>query len=138
MAARFCDTSATKVTLPFVEEQIAAAKRLTGEDFWLYGVAANRHVLEAFLLAPHRQGLSARKLTGGRVVPGLDARCLGDLSRDTRRRSCWSRPASAKGRWRAARWSMLADFGCGIKAVRGKREWEAPSGEGPCYRSANL
>ena len=54
------DTSATKVTLPFVEEQLKAARALMGEDFWSYGVEPNRHVVEAFLRHHHAQGLSSR------------------------------------------------------------------------------
>jgi 4,5-dihydroxyphthalate decarboxylase len=54
------DTSATKVTLPFVEEQLKAAKDLLGEDFWSYGVHANRNTLQAFLKHHHAQGLSSR------------------------------------------------------------------------------
>lgn len=60
--AKLTDTSATKVTLPFVEEQLRNAKRLMGDDFWSYGFAANRHVLEYFLHHHHQQGLSARHL----------------------------------------------------------------------------
>lgn len=56
------DTSATKVTLPFVEEQLKAARELLGEDFWSYGVAKNRQTIEAFLHHHHAQGLSARKV----------------------------------------------------------------------------
>jgi len=56
------DTSATKVTLPFVEEQLKAARETLGEDFWSYGVEKNRKTLEAFLHHHHAQGLSARKL----------------------------------------------------------------------------
>ena len=44
--AHLADTSATKVTLPFVEEQLRRAHAFMGEDFWPYGLAANRHVLE--------------------------------------------------------------------------------------------
>ena len=54
------DTSATKVTLPFVEEQLKAARELMGKDFWSYGVAANRKTLDAFLRHHHAQGLSSR------------------------------------------------------------------------------
>jgi len=54
------DTSATKVTLPFVEEQLKAAKDLLGEEFWSYGVQANRNTLQAFLKHHHAQGLSSR------------------------------------------------------------------------------
>jgi len=54
------DTAAAKVTLPFVEEQLRAARALMGEDFWSYGLAANRKVLETFLRHHHAQGLSSR------------------------------------------------------------------------------
>lgn len=61
--AHLADTSATKVTLPFVEEQLQAARALLGPDFWSYGVAANRPTLDAFLDHHHRQGLSKRRVT---------------------------------------------------------------------------
>jgi 4,5-dihydroxyphthalate decarboxylase len=54
------DTSATKVTLPFVEEQLHAARETMGEDFWSYGVAPARPTLEAFVRTHHAQGLSSR------------------------------------------------------------------------------
>lgn len=56
------DTSATKVTLPFVDELLRSARQLMGEDFWAYGVEANRHVLDRFLAFHHEQGLSSRRL----------------------------------------------------------------------------
>jgi 4,5-dihydroxyphthalate decarboxylase len=34
-----------------------------GEDFWPYGLAANRHVLETFLRRHHTEGLSSRLLS---------------------------------------------------------------------------
>ena len=55
------DTSATKVTMPFVEDNLARAKLLS-DDLWSYGALNNRHVLETFLAAHHDQGLSPRKL----------------------------------------------------------------------------
>src|SRR5476649_219537 len=57
------DTSATKVTLPFVEERLAEARTLMGDDFWSYGVAPNRKTLETFLRHHHSQGLSSRLVT---------------------------------------------------------------------------
>jgi 4,5-dihydroxyphthalate decarboxylase len=60
--ARLIDTSATKVTLPFVDEQLRAAHALMGADFWSYGAAPNRHVLEKFLHHHHAQGLSTREV----------------------------------------------------------------------------
>ena len=61
--ALLSDTSATKVTLPFVEERLAEARALMGEDFWSYGVEANRKTLENFLKHHHAQGLSPRLVT---------------------------------------------------------------------------
>lgn len=56
------DTSATKVTLPFVEEQLQNAQRLIGADFWSYGYQANKETIAVFLDHHYRQGLSDRRL----------------------------------------------------------------------------
>ena len=61
--ARLEDTSASKVTLPFMEEQVKAARDLMGTDFWPYGIPANRKQLDYFLAQHHRQGLSSRRVT---------------------------------------------------------------------------
>jgi 4,5-dihydroxyphthalate decarboxylase len=58
--AALSDTSATKVTLPFVEETLKSVRELMGRDFWSYGVEPNRKGLEAFLHHHHSQGLSPR------------------------------------------------------------------------------
>ena len=60
---RLSDTSATKVTLPFVEEQLKAARELLGDDHWSYGIQPNLSTLETFLRHHHSQGLSKRQLT---------------------------------------------------------------------------
>ena len=57
--ALLSDTSATKVTLPFVEEQLKAARETMGEDYWSYGVAPALKTLETFVRHHHSQGLSA-------------------------------------------------------------------------------
>lgn len=61
--AQLSDTSATKVTLPFIEERLGEARALMGEDFWSYGLNANRKTLETFLRHHHSQGLSSRLVT---------------------------------------------------------------------------
>jgi 4,5-dihydroxyphthalate decarboxylase len=61
--AQLSDTSASKVTLPFVEERLKEVRALMGEDFWSYGVEANRKTLETFLRHHHSQGLSSRLVT---------------------------------------------------------------------------
>ncbi len=60
--ARLSDTSATKVTLPFIEDQLRNARRLMGHDFWSYGFANNEHVIDRFLAQHHAEGLSSRRL----------------------------------------------------------------------------
>ena len=61
--AKLSDTAATKVTLPFVEDQLQAARKLMGDDFWSYGFEPNRRTLERFLEQHHAEGLSCRQLT---------------------------------------------------------------------------
>ena len=54
------DTSASKVTLPLVDEHLRRVRKMMGHDFWPYGLEANRATLKAFLQAHHQQGLSSR------------------------------------------------------------------------------
>jgi len=56
------DTSATKVTMPFVEDNLRRAHRLMGPNPWSYGFAPNVKVLETFLSYHYAQGLSPRKV----------------------------------------------------------------------------
>jgi 4,5-dihydroxyphthalate decarboxylase len=58
--ARLADTSASKVMLPFLDQQLAEAQALLGPDPWPYGIDDNRQCLEYFLAQHHRQGLSDR------------------------------------------------------------------------------
>lgn len=61
--AHLTDTSATKVTLPFVEDQLRNARQLMGQDFWTYGFEQNRNTLECFLKQHRAEGLSSRLVT---------------------------------------------------------------------------
>ncbi len=56
------DTSASKVTMPFVEDNLGTVKKLMGENYWPYGVADNATTLAAFCEMHYQQGLSARRL----------------------------------------------------------------------------
>src|ERR1700761_9262235 len=60
---KLSDTSATKVTLPFVEERLKEARDLMGHDFWSYGAGPNRKVLDYFLAQHHAEGLSERRVS---------------------------------------------------------------------------
>ncbi|WP_269501287.1 ABC transporter substrate-binding protein [Burkholderia sp. IMCC1007] len=59
---RLSDTSATKITLPFVEDQLRAARKLMGTDFWSYGFAENERIVDRFLERHYAEGLSSRRL----------------------------------------------------------------------------
>jgi len=60
--ARLSETGATKVTLPFVEDQLRAARKLMGFDFWSYGFAENERTIDRFLAQHYAEGLSSRRL----------------------------------------------------------------------------
>jgi 4,5-dihydroxyphthalate decarboxylase len=47
--------------LPWLVSHVEEAKRELGEDWWPYGLEANRHVLDTFLRHHHEQGLSKRR-----------------------------------------------------------------------------
>lgn len=60
--AMLADSASAKVSLPFVDDDLNAARALMGHDYWSYGIETNRHVLDTFLRHHHAQGLSARRL----------------------------------------------------------------------------
>ncbi|OVZ55449.1 4,5-dihydroxyphthalate decarboxylase [Pigmentiphaga sp. NML080357] len=49
-------------SLPWGVAEYHASRELMGDDFWSYGLEANRHVLDAFTRYHHEQGLSPRKV----------------------------------------------------------------------------
>ena len=60
-AAELYDASALRFMLPWLIPGLEEARALLGEDYWSYGLEANRHVLETFLRYHHDQGLSRRR-----------------------------------------------------------------------------
>jgi 4,5-dihydroxyphthalate decarboxylase len=55
-------TAAFKVMLPWLSSHVEEARRELGQDWWPYGFAANRQVLDTFLRYHHEQGLSYKRL----------------------------------------------------------------------------
>src|SRR3982074_3384528 len=55
-------TAAMPAMLPWFVSHVEEARREMGEDWWPYGLEANRHVLDTFLRYHHEQGLSKRRL----------------------------------------------------------------------------
>jgi 4,5-dihydroxyphthalate decarboxylase len=56
-------TQAPKVTLPWPHAAVFDARSLMGDDFWPYGIGANRHTLEAQIRWSLLDGLQARPVT---------------------------------------------------------------------------
>lgn len=55
-------TTALKVTLPWVTQEFDETRALMGDNYWSYGVEANRKPLELLMRYTHEQGLTRRKL----------------------------------------------------------------------------
>jgi 4,5-dihydroxyphthalate decarboxylase len=55
-------TAAMPAMLPWLVAHLEEARREMGPDWWSYGLAPNRHVLDTFLRYHHEQGLSKRRL----------------------------------------------------------------------------
>lgn len=58
-------------SLPFGFSEVEWTRELMGEDYWPYGVEANRVVLEAAVRYLHRQGLTSRELSIDELLPPL-------------------------------------------------------------------
>ena len=57
------NAGANKVTLPWFAAEVARTRALMGDDYWSYGVPANRAALDAVCRYSHEQYLSERPLT---------------------------------------------------------------------------
>jgi 4,5-dihydroxyphthalate decarboxylase len=55
-------TTSLKVTLPWVTQEFEDTRALMGDNFWPYGVKANRKELELVMRYIHEQGLAKRRL----------------------------------------------------------------------------
>jgi 4,5-dihydroxyphthalate decarboxylase len=51
-----------KVTLPWVNQELKATRALMGDDFWPYGLKANRKELDLVMRYTHEQGLTKRRV----------------------------------------------------------------------------
>ncbi len=60
--AEIYETAALRNMLPWMIAEIEWLRREMGDDWWSYGYAGNRHVLDTFLRYHHEQGLSKRRV----------------------------------------------------------------------------
>ena len=54
-------TTALKITLPWVSQELEKTRELMGKDFWRYGIEANRKELELVMRYTYEQGLVKRR-----------------------------------------------------------------------------
>jgi len=60
--ARVADIGASQVPVAWVADHAQQWRAIAGEDFWPYGLEANRRTLEAFLQYGYEQGVCKRRL----------------------------------------------------------------------------
>jgi 4,5-dihydroxyphthalate decarboxylase len=57
---RLYDSSALRFMVPWLNQHVEEARDMLGDDYWSYGLNANRSALGTFLRYHHEQGLSRR------------------------------------------------------------------------------
>jgi len=55
-------TTVSRVTLPWVVEEFSDTRKLMGNNYWKYGIEANRKELESIMRYVHEQGLTKRRI----------------------------------------------------------------------------
>src|SRR5437588_12657873 len=60
--ARIADIGVSHIPVPWIAAQVRRWRALAGEDFWPYGIEANRPTLEAFLQYAFEQGVTKNRL----------------------------------------------------------------------------
>jgi 4,5-dihydroxyphthalate decarboxylase len=61
--ARAMDTAGAHFPVPLMLHAVQTARAIGGDDFWPYGVDANRVTLDTFLHYAHAQGITSRRLS---------------------------------------------------------------------------
>jgi len=62
VTSRYFEIGASSATFPWLTDHAERVKKIMGNDWWPYGVEANRVTLDTFLRYHHEQGLSPRLL----------------------------------------------------------------------------
>ena len=66
---RMAFPGSTSVPVPWITDAVKRAQAVMGEDFWPYGVEANRPTLEAFLQFAFEQGVCHRLMKPEELFP---------------------------------------------------------------------
>lgn len=59
---RMTEVAANPTMVPWLTDELERTRSLLGDDYWPYGLEANRPTLEVFLRYAHEQGLTDRRL----------------------------------------------------------------------------
>ena len=62
-------TAVYAISLPSLARAVEGARALVGNDYWPYGLDANRAAIETFLRYSHEQGLTETRLSTSDVFP---------------------------------------------------------------------
>ena len=54
-------TTSLKVSLPWVTQEFESTRQLMGDDYWRYGIEANKKELDLVMRYTHEQGLVKRR-----------------------------------------------------------------------------
>jgi 4,5-dihydroxyphthalate decarboxylase len=68
----FFELRALKIGLPWIASQARQTRDLMGDDFWPYGIEANRHTLEVMTRYSYDQGLAPRKVDVDELFASAD------------------------------------------------------------------
>ena len=71
--AEFEQFAALKLTLPWIGSESIATRKLMGDDFWPYGVNANRKTLDLVCRYAHEQGITQRPVAVDELFPASAA-----------------------------------------------------------------
>ncbi|EAS50389.1 putative 4,5-dihydroxyphthalate decarboxylase [Aurantimonas manganoxydans SI85-9A1] len=66
---RTLDVAVSRIPLPWIASFASEVQRSFGEDFWPYGIDANRPTLEAFCRFGHAQGITDRRMEPEELFP---------------------------------------------------------------------
>ncbi|MCQ8783052.1 ABC transporter substrate-binding protein [Mangrovibrevibacter kandeliae] len=66
---RTLDVAVSRIPLPWIASFASDVQKTFGEDFWPYGLEANRTTLEAFCRFGHAQGITERRLDPEDLFP---------------------------------------------------------------------
>jgi 4,5-dihydroxyphthalate decarboxylase len=67
------DTDALMVALPWLIDHVEENRRIFGDDFWAYGLEANRPSWDALCRYVHEQGLAPRRIAPEELFVPVDA-----------------------------------------------------------------